>query len=239
MFDIVTFCSEGYDKAINFSVPSWLTESGCGQIVIYSYGKVGKDWKNVDKIEFREEFEPVDHWHTWALRKPTVLKWYLDTVQEGQRFCLMDLDCFAVNGSWTPAFQEGWLGAIRWDKTIEDASSKKAAAVFFGTKCKQMDMFADYWIELTQQFNIRILHLKGTQGTEQIAYQFSLKHISKDVNGIYPLNENIWSNERDNLDEWKAIVHKYRDKVKILHFKGGRWKDYSLYTEIRGLVNGI
>jgi hypothetical protein len=236
MFDIVTFCSENYGDALDFALPSWLTKANADKIVIYTDGKVGGKWKSAGKIEFREEYDPSDDWHVWALRKPDVVRKYIKSKKDDNVFLLTDLDCYAL-GSWKIKMN-GWLGVMRWDKTIDDPSPKRAVSVFYGRVCENMKRFTNDWIGMTQELSQSHVHTPGTQGFDQVAFQIAVELYSKSYKGIFPVNENIYSSENDSLEKWEYLITKYRKKVKCLHFKGGRWRDQKLVDKMLGIVNG-
>ena len=243
MFDVVSFCTESYQDILKFSLPPMIEKADCDKIIIYTDGMVGGKWdvvnpfKVVDKIDFRLDYEPSHDWHTWALRKPDMLKRYLESAKEGTKFLLTDLDCLCM-GSWRDALNgEFWIKPIRWDKSIEDPNPKKMVAVFFGVACDRMKQFANDWVKMTKDLSGQMKWVPGHQGLDQIALQI-LMDLYKGYEGVLPLNENIWSSEHDSLDHWRYLVKKYAKEVRVLHFKGRRWRDKDLVKEFVGIVNG-
>jgi hypothetical protein len=238
VFEIVSFVTKGYEDILDFSLPSMIEKAGADKIILFTDGMVKRpiretiEFLNNPIIELREEYEASNDWHTWALRKPDMLKRYLKSGKEGDRFLLTDLDCLCM-GSWRdPLEGQWWIRPIRWDKSIEDPNPKKMVAVFYGEVCDRMKQFADDWVRATKELSSKIKWIEGTQGLDQIALQIMMEMYVKEygINGVRPLNENIWSSERDSIEDWKRIVGKYGGKV--LHFKGRRWRDKELVKEM-------
>jgi len=238
-FDIVANCSSNYVAALDFALPSWIQNSGADNIFIYTDGPIENKWG--DKVKFIETYEPSTEWVEWANRKPKTLVKYLKEANEGTTFFLTDLDCYAVK-SWRYAIENPgwWFKAIRTDKTIEDASEKMAVAVFFGVVCEEMYQFANKWDRIVEKTAkeqpdlIKAIAKLKISGHDQMVFDKLVKQLD-----VVPLNENIWSNERDDYDEWKKLITKYKNEVRVLHFKGGRWKDPKIVKEILGLLPDV
>jgi len=238
-FDIVANCSANYTEAMEFSIPSWVKNSGADNIFIYTDGEIENKWG--DKVKIIPVYEKSDDWMVWCDRKTETLCKYLETAPEGTTFFLTDVDCYAVK-SWRLAVEDlgWWFRVIRNDKTIEDASGKEAVSIFFGAVCAEMQEFAKRWNKEVVNFSknnlgaIKAIKNMGICGHDQLWFQRLIKDYK-----TQNLSENIWSNERDDYYEWKRIVTKYRDLVRVLHFKGGRWKDKKIVKEILGLLPDV
>lgn len=240
MFELLTFCNNAYNKALDFSMQSWIDNAEADNIVVYTDNEdTGKLWQMLNITDFRLGLKENLDWHMCCAFKPLVLQQYLSTAKEGTKFFLMDADCYIIK-SCLPAIEgdDWWIRTFRNDKTIEDASPKKSISLFFGVVCDEMREFCNKWIYLTKlveklfpdkikEYRKRALHTH-----EQAVYQFMLT----ESEGVQNLNENIWGNERDKLHEWIEMVEKYKDEVRVLHFKSGRWKDDDIIERILGII---
>jgi len=132
-----------------------------------------------------------------------------------------------------------WMKVIRADKSIPDASDKMPVSIFFGVACAEMVQFAKLWDLNTERAGtpemLRDIEKYKISGHDQMVFAELVKH----AKGINYLNENIWSNENDNYDKWKDLIDKYNNEVRVLHFKGGRWKDKKIVDEILSLLPDI
>ena len=238
-FDIVANCSSNYVGALEFALPSWISNSGADNIFIYTDGPIENKWG--DKVKFIETYEPSTDWMVWCDRKPETLRRYVATTPESTTFFLTDLDCYCVK-SWRPAVEDlgWWIKTIRTDKTIPDCSDKMAVAVFFGVVCKEMLDLAKKWENTTKKITrerpdfVREIGSLKISGHDQMVFHELVKDLD-----VPKLSENVWSNERDDYGEWKHIVTKYCNEVRVLHFKGGRWKDEAIVKEILALLPDI
>jgi len=235
-FDIVANCSSNYTEALDFALPSWVSNSGADNIFIYTDSDIENKWG--DKVKFIKAYEPSTSWVEWAGRKPKTLLKYVQSNPESTTFFLTDLDCYCVK-SWRPAVEDlgWWFKAIRANKNIPDPSDKMAVSVFFGVICAEMGEFAKRWDFNTGNVSkelIADIEKFRVSGHDQMVFDALVKRYKVDY-----LNENIWSSERDDYCEWKEIVEKYKFEVRVLHFKGGRWKNKQIKDEILGILPDI
>jgi hypothetical protein len=231
-FEIFAYCSENYKDAFSFVMPSWTKLDSVSKVTVYT------DWDftyDDPKVEVIKMFDPSDDWLIGTGRRLDVIKRFsYENKGTAKQILFLDIDCYIVNDV-LEVFDYQFDIAISRLKSLEGhAHGTATAGLWFARLSPGYYEFIDKWFIRAQQLKLK---RKGVT-KHYISYvQYSFTDIAKsklDKTIIYPIDENIYNSEHSNTNKWIQNVKKYNPK--ILHFKGRRFRDFSLMSKILKIV---
>jgi len=215
-FEIVTYVSQGFVKALEFSLPSWAANAGASRILVYSDFPIQE---NVGIQENRHFFleRSDDPKISWRRKITSLTNAYARC--STPFFCWLDADVYC-RASFMEVFGRmgtADIGATRmFNRSIRGYGAINAGVLFF-QKLQTLSGFFTEWAELTDK-------LKGEKWAEQTAASRLIHEAYHGLRPYYatPLSENLYNLEDDSNSTWLKRIEQY--KPKLIHFKGGRWQ---------------
>ena len=101
-FDIVSYCSENYEDAYNFVINSWVNNSLCNSISIYTDTDIIKS--NNPKVKIIKIFDKSSDWLIGTGRRIDAVKNFSVNNPKCPMFVFLDIDCYIVK-PFTEVFQ--------------------------------------------------------------------------------------------------------------------------------------
>lgn len=211
-----TYCSENYSELfLKFFFPSWKRVLKNVRFVIYTDGWVGSNECGIEYIPF---FPKSNDWSINTGRRYVALQDYLKKVRilkEIYNITFLDVDCFVVRDFFHVFEKDFDIGVTRLNSPRNKTAS--AGMVFFKNRGLEFveDCLNRAKINKSKGIGMRAHRTSYMQkGFDTICKsgKFNIKNFSDD----------IYNSERDNLKEWYTSISKTKDKICILHFKGGR-----------------
>lgn len=224
-FEIVTYCSENYKDSLDFTLPSWLTNSLASKITIYTdSNKIKSENKKIQVIPF---FPKDDDWVVNVGRKTSCIVNYLQTNHE-PNFAFLESDCYVLS-DFSEIFLEDFDLAVTrmFSKELHTYATITSGVWFTHSSPKAIQILKD-WNTISKQYyqhNIGIN--RNTIAYDQLSFTDLIRPLyAKNEANIYPLEEDIYNSEHSKLENW--IIKLKKTKPKILHFKGQKFRDKRL-----------
>lgn len=261
-FDIVTYCGVNYAEALRFTLPSWLNNSGCSKIIVYTdcqpkdfvkaYDYVTEARRSGREIVEGRCIHPtscsdaVASWdrkidvleHDFALRDAIC-----PPEPPNRNWIWLDSDCYTVKDCHAlfHIMEPAHVAATRAiGRTLRGRGQANAGVIPFRYGPELRQFFVD-WRRYAKDF-------RGAGGkapiTNQNMYyeQTAFSHLVLEAfDGRRPyfgavISEYIWNCEEDSNSRWLANIDKF--KPRIIHFKGRRWADKLLRAKALEAAKG-
>lgn len=239
-FDIVSYCSLNYKDAYDFVIDSWIKNSLCNNITIYTDGDLIKS--NNPKVKIIKLFNKYSNdWLIGTGRRLDALKHYINSKPQCDFFCFFDIDCYVVKpfveifDIMKPFFD---LTVTRLFPRTENSSITSTAGLFFIKNNQAGCDFISDWKLLSDKYKqekrgvepYKISHVQYAF-TKMVMQGYDLRKMYK----VYVASEKIYNSENSIDSRWLKEIE--RNHPKILHFKGRRWRNQNLVKRIFSIVD--
>jgi len=237
-FDIVSYCSENYKDAYEFVVGSWIKNSLCNSIFIFT------DTDNIKscdpKVKVIKIFDRSDDWLVGTGRRIDAVKNFAMNNPKCPMFAFLDIDCYIVK-PFIEVFQimENFfdVAVTRMAGRNEMTHGTANAGVWMLKNNQAGLQFINDW----QTTAIRYRQEKKGVIPHKVSYaQYSFTKVATDgFDGRKPyktliISEKLYNNENQNDIKWIEDISKYKSSV--VHFKARRWRQPDL---VRKVFNAI
>jgi hypothetical protein len=228
MFNIVTLCTKNYISALNFSLTSWVENSGAEHIYIYSDYDIPGLPKTVTCIN---KLKPVKKWIHGVGKKPWIVRDFFN--ETDNFFIFLDADCYITKpidiivDKLKSAGAD--IGATRVNKTGISASCGMIPIRHTDRSRKFVYLWQKECRALAEKYIAAHKGSKHREAHDQKSFHNIVHSQLKSNNSLFtvlPLSGTLFNCE-DNKND-KFIFKIKISKPYIIHFKGNRYlnKDF-------------
>ncbi len=232
-FHLVTVATASYADCLRTMLPTWCANSGAASITVISDGPVDG---LPSGVSVREDLPPSRTWVEGCMAKADALSRIAHEWTDGERVVFLDADC-AVLSSLSP-FADSYddLTLTRFSSDANDhpkcAGTCSSGAIVF-TASPRTRTFLQLWAQIQRAY-ADAGH--GVQPGKVACDQYALTDLARGRAcgvTVRAVDEHVWNNAPDRSDPaWIADLRAHDSAV--AHFKGGRWRNLNLVSQIIG-----
>ena len=236
-YDIVTYCSQSYMQAFDRNIASWLKNTKAKNIYIYTDTNPAK-FKNKNKrIIIKPMFKKCNDWIINVGKKTECILDYL-VLTDSKNFAFIEMDCMIFEDFGEVFMSDMDISVTRMFSEESYTHATITCGVWFANINDNTKQFFNHWhIQSNKYKEAGIGVYAGLIAYDQLSFTDMIRpaFINKTMK-VNPLNEKIYNCEHSKMDILIDIIIKKRPK--IIHFKGGKFKNQEYVETILLAMRG-